>query len=302
MTKKEIRKEKWTLIYQNSLRGMLGGLFSCVPFFPVSQLDRLLHRTETKGFDSFLSVNLPYLLFASLCAALFFFIPVDTILEQGKTGIYVGLLVMIVISLIFEGWKLFLDFTKKKGHIIASSILFILILTACILFYSFPLKEPFEQSVFPFVLMALIAVGSFFCSFVGISPFTALFFAGTYLSYSKFIRTDLYQGISNILFYAVIIFVGFFIGNIFARYLEPYVKQCKMEKHAISIAVSLSGLLMIAIHSLKAPWLFESDTITPTAMIITILTTIFGFTAVSVVLSSPDWVLIKSLLKKEKRK
>ena len=75
-----------------------------------------------------------------------------------------------------------------------------------------------------------------------------------------------------------------------------------MEKHAISIAVSLSGLLMIAIHSLKAPWLFESDTITPTAMIITILTTIFGFTAVSVVLSSPDWVLIKSLFKKEKRK
>ena len=90
MTKKEIRKEKWTLIYQNSLRGMLGGLFSCVPFFPVSQLDRLLHRTETKGFDSFLSVNLPYLLFASLCAALFFFIPVDTILDKGRQEFMLG--------------------------------------------------------------------------------------------------------------------------------------------------------------------------------------------------------------------
>ena len=70
MTKKEIRKEKWTLIYQNSLRGMLGGLFSCVPFFPVSQLDRLLIAQRPKALILF--YRSIFLIFSLLRFALLF--------------------------------------------------------------------------------------------------------------------------------------------------------------------------------------------------------------------------------------
>lgn len=271
------------------LKSLLSSFFEGMPLFHRQKLSHLLNEKEEDGFSSFLSVTLPRLLATACAVTVFFYIPIDMMLERYHTGIYGGMGIMALLFLIAEVYEFIKEKQKDKRHLLASLILFVIFFSLSFSLHYLPLKTPEEESMIPFLLMALLSLSSFLSSFSGISSFSILFFLGQYSYFSSYLRKTVYEGMKGWLFLFVILFFGYFIGRTFYLFFQGKLKNLSSEKHSINASLFLSGILYLAIDKIKAPWYFDSETITITAQNITLITTLFVFLIVGGILIYPTF-------------
>ena len=277
-----ISEKKKGSVYLEALKGLFAGFFSMIPFVHQKSLERVLTRREEKGFNDYFKSSLPYLIAFSLTAVLFFYIPLETVWEQGRIGFVAG---MIALALILCGNEIY-DYVKtffnSKKVIIASAINFAIPLLLTLPFFFITLPDPVETSILPFLITALLLVSSFFSSLTGLSISAPLVASGLYLTYGSFLRTELYASKTNIVFYFVLFFLAILSGDVLAKFFQPMLKPY-LEKQAFNTGFYFSCALGLAITQLKGPWHFESEVFTPFAQNIVILTTLFAFVAIGLV-------------------
>ena len=290
------------MIFINIMKGLIAGFFSALPFIHIKHLNRLLQRNEDEGFENYFSDNLPYLISFSFSLAMFFYIPVNMLITKYHTGIYAGMAVMILFFLANEVYHFLKEGFFKKKHLIASGIIFAVSFSLMIAFPYIKFKAPIEKSITPFIILFITIIGSFITSFSDLSGSTVFFFITQYLAYSDYLRDTLYEGMKSNLFLIIIFFIGIFVGNTFYRFFEKYLKPLKREQHSLNIGIYFAGFIIICAKYIKAPFFFESETITLLAQKIILFTTIFAFFIIGLVLTFTDYPFYNRTMPPEKKK
>lgn len=273
-------------IFLSACRGLLVGFFSCVPFMNTGLLKKTLHQKES-GFEKAYTSIIPYLFFFAFSFSMFFFIPMDYMIEKYHTGIYAGLGVMSLVFLVAECYSMMKNLNKNKWHLIASAITGVVVIGLMIGFYYIPVKEIENTDKIIYIVALYLLVISFISSFTGISVTSVLFFLEYYLTYASSLRETLYKGTKSCILMVILFFIAIAVGKITYLLFQKHLDKLSNEKHAANIGFFLSGILIIAIYKLKAPWFYESTDITKTAQLITMGMTIFAFLLVSFVLTVP---------------
>lgn len=281
-------KQKTLSVFLSFMKGLLFGFFDCMPFFQTKRLMSSLHREEVNGFDSFFRHTFVELISMAIAVSVFFFIPMEMMIERYHTGIYAGMAIMILVFLAAEIYEIVKD--RKKIKILPFALTFALVFILSFCFSFIPFKKASEDSVIPFLIFISLCFSSFISSFNGISLLTPIFYTGLYTYFSKYMNTLLYSGMKNYIFLFVILFLSIFTGKTFYLFFQAKLDSFEMEKKASNVALSLSGFLLICINKIKAPWYFESTTITKMAQNITLATTIIAFFIVSLVLTLPVYI------------
>ncbi len=259
-----------------------------MPFFQTKRLKNTLHREEEKSFDSFFRHTFVEMISMAIAVSVFFFIPMDMMIERYHTGIYSGMAIMILVFLVAEIYEIIKD--KKKIKILPFALTFALVFILSFCFSFIPFKQASEDSVIPFLIFISLCFSSFISSFSGISLLTPIFYTGLYTYFAKYMNTLLYSGMKNYIFLFIILFFAIFTGRVFYLFFQDKLDSFVMEKKASNVALSLSGFLLICINKIKAPWYFDSTTITKMAQNITLATTIIAFFVMSLVLTLPVYL------------
>ncbi len=284
----ETTKQKTLSAFLSFMKGLLIGFFDCMPFFQTKRLEKALHREENNGFQSFVKHTITEMIAMAIAISVFFFIPLDMMLERYHTGIYAGMGVMILVFIIAEVYEIIKnkDRIKFLPFLLTLALVFVLSFS----FYYIPFKKAGEESIIPFLIFIALSFSSFISSFSGISLFTPIFFTGLYTYFAEYMNSLLYSGMKNYIFLFLFLFISLFTGRVFYLFYQDKLDKFVMEKKASNVALSLSGFLLICIYQIKEPWYFESTTITKTAQNITLATTIITFFAVSLVLTLPTYL------------
>lgn len=220
--------------------------------------------------------------------------------EKYHGGIYIGLLLLSLCFIAYEIYSFVKIKEKGKRHWIASGIVFLLVFLLCFCFNFVTFSTPKDSSLFPFIILFVLSIGSFLASFSGISPSSLFFFLGIYLTDSTYLNETLYQGLKGNLFLLVIFALGIFIGNTFYRYFHRYFDNAEAEKNSCNIAIYFAAILTLAIYKIKSPFFFESDVIPMISQIITMFATVFSFAIVGIVLTFPQYPFYNSGIKVKK--
>ncbi len=280
-------KTSFSLILLNFLKGLFSSFFDCLPFFDGKRLKQILSLEKENHFASFFSLTIPTLVATAISVSVFFFIPVDYMIERYHTSIYAGIGIMALLFLAAEIYETIKDRTKEKKHLIASGILFAIFFVLSFTIRYIPFKAVEEESILPFLLLLLLSFSSFLSSFSGISSFSILMFFANYTTFASYLNKTVYGGIKNWLFVFVILFLSYFIGKAFYLFFQDKLDKLTMEKHSVNIALLFSGFLLLVTDRLKAPWYFDFEVITITAQNITLVTTLFAFLLISAILVFP---------------
>lgn len=281
-------KQKTLSVFLSFMKGLLIGFFDCMPFFQTKRLMNTLHREEENGFDSFFRHTFVEMISMAIAVSVFFFIPMDMMIERYHTGIYSGMAIMILVFLVAEIYEIIKD--KKKIKILPFALTFALVFILSFCFSFIPFKQASEDSVIPFLIFISLCFSSFISSFSGISLLTPIFYTGLYTYFANYMNTLLYSGMKNYIFLFIILFLAIFTGRVFYLFFQDKLDSFAMEKKASNVALSLSGFLLICINKIKAPWYFDSTTITKMAQNITLATTIIAFFVMSLVLTLPVYL------------
>lgn len=297
----QIKTEKKSL-FLSVVKGLFSGFFLAIPFMNKKHLDKLFLRKEENKFENYFKYSFSYLLAASLGALLFFYIPLSTLCETYHTGFYFGLFFMILIFLAYEVFNAIKIGYISRKHLISGLIILGVSFALSFAFSFIKFKAPIEEGVTPFLILLIISIGSFLCSFSGISPSSLFVYFSFYLSGSTYLKDTLYQGLKSVLFLFVIFAIGTFIGNTFYRFYSDKLEPLKEEKYYLNIGLYSSYALYMAIFKLRGPYLYESETITKQAQIITIISTITAFIVFGLILTiyQYPWKEIK-FIKRKKR-
>ena len=285
MENNNTNKDKTISVFMSLMKGLLLGFFDCMPFFERKRLSSSLHREEENGFSSFFRHSLVEMIAMAIAVSVFFFVPLDMMLERYHTGIYAGMGIMILVFMAAEIFEIVQE--KKKIHLLPFILTFIIAFALSFSFYYIPFKQANEESVIPFLIFITLCFSSFISSFNGISLLTPLFYINLFTYFGKYMNSLLYSGIKDYIFLFIILFLGIFTGRVFYLFFQKQLDKFEMEKRASNIAFLFSGFLLICINKIKAPWYFDSNVITLTAQNITLVSTLFAFLIVSLVLTLP---------------
>lgn len=280
-------KQNTLSVFLSFMKGLLIGFFDCMPFFQTKRLEKALHREEENGFQSFLKHTITEMFAMAIAVSVFFFIPMEMMIERYHTGIYAGIAIMILVFMVAEIYEIIKE--KDKIKLLPFLLTFFLVLILSFSFYYIPFKKASEESIIPFLIFIALAFCSFISSFNGISLFTPIFFLDFFTYFAKYMNTLLYSGMKNYIFLFLILFAGIFTGRVFYLFYQDKLDQFTMEKKASNLALSFSGFLLLCIYKIKAPWFFDSTTITVMAQNITLITTLISFFTVSLVLTLPTY-------------
>lgn len=283
------KKEAIISILKNFIQGLFVGFISVLPFMNTKNIEKFTLKEEVKGFNNYFSKTLPYIIAIGISAALTFYSPFSMLIEKYHGGIYIGLLLFVVLFLIQSLYEFMKTDRKNKKDLLFSGIVFLAVFTFCFGFSFASFKTPENTLILPFIIMLILAVGTYACLFSGISPSTLFFFTGIFFICSDYLKSTLYQGFGNNLLLIVCFILGIFIGSSIYRYTEKFIGERKQQRITCNIAIYFAGALTIAIHNIKEPFFFESTTITPLAQAITMFCTIFCFALVGVILTFPTY-------------
>lgn len=301
--KQEENNQKRTFldILLSIIDGGVLGLFSWLPFSSYQDIKEDLHtkeRTISKKEEKLSSYIGKYfldkwpLLLGILLGAIFFFsIPVQTLTEKYKAGVYGGLLAFIVPFLVQDIFLFIKDRNVTLDHFIISVILFLVGTLVPILTFSFVRVEPETFLSFPTYLLTfvLMLVGGFLMSFSGIGYGTLFFCFHFYLTFGTGVRDlAILQHVGSYLPLVLVSLIGALIGYGLSLLLNYKAKSpLREERHAINIGLRFSGIILL-IPLLRPPFLVSG--VSEMAQKYTIFTAIVAFFVVSAVLTLPTYL------------
>jgi hypothetical protein len=297
------------ITFSNALLHVIQGLFlgfaNGIPFFNLHNLKEVMsikeipfRRPGTKNSeneDSSYEMTYPeellYLLKHKsamiigtiIGLALFFFIPVDYLIENYPFAIYSSLLSMSVVFCLFEGLRIYRA-KKERKHILISAITGVITFLCTFLilkFLSSSMSGVYEgEATKVLILAVLFLFGGFLYSFSGISLVTLIFVFSGYRSMASGFNTTLYEhtGFLTPILTLICAILGYLLGELLKRQ-----DSFEMEKPSANVGLYLGVILYIAIDKMKAPYL--TGVSTEIAEWITIGSAIFASLLISVVLS-----------------
>lgn len=285
----------------NFIKGLFIGFLSGIPFFQVDHLKSTLNIKENEYLkldqtdERYLSLGkqiwylishyFTYMIAFMIGFAIFFFIPVTSLIADYTYALSCFIATMALGFLIFEFHNI--TETKKVNgkHIFFSVILMIVIVVGCYFTHKYLLEKPLtiEYSTKSYLIICgLIIVASFILTFSGMSLTTILFIVALYSSFSDIINVLLYD--HQHLIILALIAASILIGSLLAIIVKRQFRSLYYEKIAINVGLYSYVLFYLLVNYIgKGPTF--STVSTHIAQYITMGCAAFAGLVISIVLT-----------------